>query len=472
VTIFSSIALVIPATVIIVAALTPRHTNAQGIALPSLGNNDATDRPLLREVPDEHIHSGELIPPEIADPAVESATEIVVSNPTDAPAQTASNVWTTIQAATRISVPDNTAIQKYRSKYQEDALWISKILARSDPYIGHVVEELDSRFLPIELALLPAIESGYLPDVRSAGNAVGIWQIVPITAKEIGIERNQWFDGRSDIAKSTTAAIDYLSYLNAEFNGDWLLTLAAYNAGPGRVRSAVRKNRQNEKPTDFWSLALPQETQNYVPKYLALLDAVRDSDSSGLTIPEVELGSAFKSVDVGVRVSIDKVAEYSSLSELELMRLNAGLVHGVTPPNGPHVLYVPHSDADTFIDSIENAGNKNLLSLPLTHTVVAGDSISTIALKYGISQRRLKHMNGLDDSRILIGQKLAVLDSKSSTGTATGENIEYVVSIGDTLSDIASKFSVRLSDITDEKGQPLDSDVIHPGERLSITTGG
>jgi len=201
------------------------------------------------------------------------------------------------------------------------------------------------------------------------------------------------------------------------------------------------------------------------------LEAVRNADQSGLTIPVVNVGSAFKPVDVGARVSIDKIATFSSQSETELMRLNAGLVHGVTPPKGPHVIYLPLNDADAVLSGIKNSSGKKLYSLPLTHTVVAGDSISSVALEYGISQRRLKDMNGIDGSRIMIGQKLAVLDSKSAT-ISSGEKLEYVVTVGDTLSDIASKFSVRLRDITDQSGKPLNSDIIHPGERLSITTGG
>ncbi len=456
---------------IIVAFLAHTGANAQGIALPTLGNTEAADRQMLREVPDEHIHDLELTPAQDTDIEPE-ATEFVPARPPDVPVQTSTNVWTAIQSATRIEIPDNQAIKDYREQYEREALWVSKILSRASPYIGHVVEQLDSRFLPIELALLPAIESGYLPDVVSAGNAAGIWQIVPITAKEIGIERNQWYDGRRDITTSTTAAIDYMSYLNAEFNGDWMLTLAAYNSGPGRVRSAIRKNRKNDKPTDYWSLDLPDETKNYVPKFLALIDALRDANNSALTVPEVKTGSAFKLVDVGVRVSIDKVAAFSSLSEPDLMRLNAALVHGVTPPKGPHVLYVPSGDAKTFVEKIQQAGDQTLYSLPLTHTVVAGDSVSSIALEYGISQRRLKNMNGIEGSHIWIGQKLAVLDKQGAGRQAVaGETLEYVVTIGDTLSDIASKFSVRVRDITDQNGQALDSDVIHPGERLSITTG-
>ena len=461
----------IQSIVVIVTFLATTSANAQGIALPSLGNTEAADRQMLREVPDEHVHDLELTPAEDKD-IEQKTTDLIATDPPETSVPASSNVWTTIQSATRIEIPDNQAIKDYREQYEREALWVSKILSRASPYIGHVVEQLDSRFLPIELALLPAIESGYLPDVVSEGSAAGIWQIVPITAKEIGIERNQWYDGRRDITRSTTAAIDYLSYLNAEFNGDWMHTLAAYNAGPGRVRSAIRKNRKKDKPTDYWSLELPDETINYVPKFLALIEALRDADNSALTVPEVTSGSALTLVDVGVRVSIDKVAAFSSLSESELMRLNAGLVHGVTPPKGPHALYVPRSEAKTFVEKIQQASDQALYSLPLTHTVVAGDSISSIALEYGISQRRLRNMNSIEGSHIWIGQKLAVLVKHDAGKPAvTGETLEYVVGIGDTLSDIASKFSVRLRDITDQNGKALDSDIIHPGVRLSISTG-
>lgn len=344
-------------------------------------------------------------------------------------------------------------------------MWVSKILNRATPFVGHIVESLDKRYLPVELALLPAIESGYQPDVHSAEKAAGIWQIVPLTARDIGIAHNQWFDGRADIVKSTDAAIDYLSYLNAEFHGDWLLTLAAYNAGPGRVRSAIRRNETQGQPVDFWSLKLPRETREYVPKFLALVAMLRQDSLPGLEIPVLDRGNAFEVLDFGHQTSLDKVAVASGVPELSLRNINAGLVHGVTPPDGPHHIYVLKDNAERVITAVSALDPHELYSRPATHTVVAGDTISTIARSNGLTQQDLMALNSLDTTLIRIGQELAV----RFDGDVADDNVEYVVTIGDTLSDIAQSFSVSLNRILDAEGRTLEGELIHPGEILLIS---
>lgn len=455
--------------------------------LPSLGNTPEADRLMLREISDQHVFDGAqtsaFLNQEPAGhvldgqldlnqhPTGSTQTGRRYTNPQDVSAENLANsaqkptstAWQFVQQSTRLSIPENDQIRDYREQYLREAMWVSKILNRSAPFVGHIVEELDKRFLPVELALLPAIESGYQPDVHSAESAAGIWQIVPATAKEIGLKRTQWFDGRADITASTTAAIDYLSYLNAEFHGDWLLTLAAYNAGPGRVRSAIKRNERDNLPTDFWSLRLPTETRNYVPKFLALVAMLRYDQSPAFEIPTIKRGDGFEVVDVGQRVSLDKIADFSRINENTLRLLNAALVHGITPPSGPHTLNVPLGEREALLESLSNTKNKQAYSLPATHSVLAGDTLSSIAQLYGISQRRLSDMNALETSLIKIGQQLAIRSSSTSA-----DNIEYVVTIGDTLSEIASRFSVRIVDIRDADGQRLTSDVIHPGVRLSI----
>ncbi len=469
------------------------------MSAPHLANTDETDRPMLVEVPDSHVYRGAPVVPVLVTTSSRMLDEhesgedwasvevirqrsellrLVQGDSGSNPASSSSSIirrdlpaWEAIATSTRIAIPREEAIADYLARYRKEAMWISRILERATPFIGHLVDELDERYLPVELALLPAIESGFQVSVVSTGQAAGLWQIVPLTAKEIGLERNVWFDGRSDIVHSTRAALDYLRFLNAEFQGDWELTLAAYNAGPGRVRRAVERNRLAGFGTDFWSLKLPRETREYVPKYLALLALVREhtiDPVAELEIPEVARGTAFTPLDFEQRVSVDRVAQALDVPESELRRLNAGLVHGVTPPNGPHFLYLPGDDINGYADRIATGLPSALYSLPLTHTVKAGDTISGIAEKYHISQQRLRELNALEDSSIFIGQKLAVLDV--STQRTTGR-IEYVVTIGDTLSDIAARFSVNLTDIHDADGKVLESDVIHPGVTLSIDTG-
>jgi len=474
-----------------------RSQNQLSGSLPNMGNTDELDRVLSREVSDSFvfgqqnlsdslqaqdkrvIHNAE---PESnnSPPASLTATNAVLKTVTQASvdrdanstisvdntqsqlapdawspvfetnAAHANSVWQHIIQSDRLPLADHERVKFYLDQYQRESLWISKILHRGSPFLAHLVASLDQRFLPVELALLPAIESGFKTTAKSRGNAAGLWQIVPITAKEIGV--------------TTTAAIDYLSYLNAEFNGDWELTLAAYNAGPGRVRAAMKKNKNAGLPTDFWSLDLPRETLNYVPKLVALVSMIKMTDHGGLNVPELPMEPAFESIDVGFRVSLDRAAKIAEI-DLDLLRsLNAGLIHGVTAPQGPHHLLIPVGSGDRFQQAFSSVDRNSAFSAPFTHNVSSGDTISSIALQYGLSQQALLSMNALDDTKIRIGQKLAVKDSSQLSESV----VKYVVSIGDTLSEIAHKFSVNVTDITLSTGEVLNSNVIHPGDTLNI----
>jgi len=374
-------------------------------------------------------------------------------------------VWQRIIDSDLLPVTDHKRVKFYVDQYQRESKWISKILDRGGPFLAHMVTTLDQRFMPVELALLPAIESGYQPTAKSRGNAKGLWQIVPITAEEIGLAKNNWFDGRGDILTSTTAAIDYLSYLNAEFDGDWELTLAAYNAGPGRIREAIRENQKNGLPIDYWSLDLPLETQNYVPKITAMISLIKMPNHGGVDLPHIAMEPAFESIDIGFRVSLERAAQIADV-DLDLLRsLNAGLIHGVTAPQGPHHLLIPSGSGEKFQQAFKSIDRTAAFSEPKTHNVASGDTISSIALKYGLTQRDLLSMNDLNDTKIWIGQKLVINDNQHLTKSI----VKYVVLIGDTLSEIARQFSVSVEDITLSTGEALSDDIIHPGDTLNIT---
>ena len=410
-----------------------------------MGNSAADDRIMLREISDQYVHTN---------PSSENIQPVQ---------QSASDVWAFVQQSTRLQIPNHEDIAYYREQYQREAIWITLILERASPFIGYVVDELDKRYLPVELSLLPVIESGYQPDVHSPQKAAGLWQIVPATAADVGIKHTLWFDGRSDIRDSTLAAIKYLGYLNGRFHGDWPLTLAAYNAGPGRVRAAIKRNEEAGLPTDFWSLALPSETRKYVPRFLALVALLRDHPTAGLRLPSVPRGSAFDLLDAGRRVSLDKLASVSGVDEKSLRHLNAGLVRGVTPPAGPHVVYVPQGVGVPLVNLLQQDDKITLYSWPDTHKVEGGDTLGSIALRYDLSLQQLKLINGLDGDFIRSGQSLKVRTLANDHSRVT-----YVVTIGDTLTEIAQRFSVGVSAIMDEEGKPLRRDVIHPGETLSL----
>ena len=446
---------------------------ARFVTLPTLANTRESDRELLREISDHELFEASESGADITDTAGllidtpvgpdESALAGPFDQITEPSEPKPTDPWSRIRASDRFPTIENDIVSTYSDQYIDEAKWVGRILERGRPYIEHLVNELDERFLPVELALLPAIESGFRPNVHSRGHAAGLWQIVPITATEIGIERNTWFDGRADVLVSTTAAIDYLSYLSAEFHGDWELTLAAYNAGPGRIRRAISKNLANGEPGDFWSLTLPEETRAYVPKMLALVNLIK-MDQSPIPLPDLTESDGFERVDVGRRISVDNAADISGLDPAELALLNAGLVHGVTPPDGPHSLYVPRGVAEAFLAQLEGVSQSALYSLPQTHDVVAGDTLSGIAQSHGMTQQRLMDLNGLDDTSIQIGQQLAVLDM----GKDPADTIEYVVTVGDTLASIAKRHSVSAANIVGPDGNPLNGSLIHPGDTLTI----
>lgn len=437
--------------------------------LPSLGNSEPVDHALSREVDDEHVFSGPIgAIPSTGTKNDDMASVIPTFSTVADENSSGSAIWDSIQRSNTIPLTDSPKVQEYKEAYLKQAHFTNKKLERSRPFIAHLVKALDERYLPVELALLPAIESGYQPNVVSLENAVGLWQIVPITAREIGIKRTRWVDGRADILVATTAAIDYLSFLNAEFDGDWELTLAAYNAGPGRVRRAIRENVAKDEPTDFYSLNLPKETRNYVPKFVALLQLIKDTSNSAIKLPQVSVETAFEQADIGMRVSLDRLADVTGISENTLNLLNTGLIHGVTPPDGPHTVYVPKGQATLVKEKLVGLDPSTLFQVPSHHTVIAGDTLGGIALQYGMTLRQLQVRNRLDSDKIRIGQKLSVMDSRF---IIEPKLINYVVGAGDTLSGIASKHSVSVSAVTNRDGKPLVSDVIRPGDKLLIRIG-
>ena len=429
---------------------------------PTLGNTAPEDDKMSIEVADQFVWK----------PA--KATDVGSVSPGKA-----TDVWSKIIAANRMPVHIKPAIEIYKKKYLSETWAVERILARATPYVHYIVERLEARGLPLDLALLPVVESGYRTDVKSEHDAAGLWQIIPGTAKQVGLKRTLWFDGRNDIKKSTRAALDYLSFLNAEFEGSWELTLAAYNAGPGRVRSAIERNQADGLATDFWSLKLPQETQAYVPKLIALLELLRQTPASPLEVPTVSLTPYFAELDITRRISLDIAAELGDINPKLLQRLNGGLIHGVTPAEGPHKLLVPTPSVDTLKKNLDLhvSAEKRLFNLPRTHLVKNGDTLSGIALQYGLTLAELKDLNALDSDFVRYGQKLTVIDkaadgpqrkktASKAKSAKTDKTVSYVIQPGDTLSEIAEKFKVPISLIRLSDGSPVNAKRLIPGKRL------
>jgi membrane-bound lytic murein transglycosylase D len=239
--------------------------------------------------------------------------------------------------------PHHPRVRKVLGEYRNQAYHFAQVTARAEPYLYFIVDELRKRQMPLELALLPMVESSYEITAKSSSSAAGLWQFIPLTAKDKGLSMDQWYDARKDIYASTQAALDYLTYLNQRFDGDWLLALAAYNAGGGTVSRAIKQNADKGRKTDYWSLKLPEQTLRYVPKFLALIEVVKNARQWNLPLQPITNAPSFGKFLLKEQLELSWVAKVTDLSLAQVTRLNPAYKRGVTHPEEPHYLFLPQS---------------------------------------------------------------------------------------------------------------------------------
>ena len=215
------------------------------------------------------------------------------------------DIWKRIASDLRLTrnASEKTTASKL-AWFARNQAYLDRVSERASPYIYYIVEELEKRDMPLDLALLPIVESAYNPFAYSPSRASGIWQFIPGTGKNYGLKQNWWYDGRRDIVAATDAALNYLQKLHKEFNGDWLLALAAYNSGEGNVGRAIRRNKNTGKPIDFFSLRLPRETRGYVPSLLAVAEIISDPEKYKVAIKPIENGQYFEQVDINSQIDL------------------------------------------------------------------------------------------------------------------------------------------------------------------------
>lgn len=248
----------------------------------------------------------------------------------------------------------NDRITRHISWYSQHPGYLQQVAERARPYLYHIVSQLSANHLPAELALLPIVESAYQPTALSPKSAAGLWQFIPSTGLDFDLPQNEQYDARLDIEASTQAAIRYLSQLKNHFNGDWLLALAAYNCGQGRVDDAISSNRANGLATDYWSLHLPEETQEYVPRFLALANIFANPKNYGVKLPTVKNEPYFVRVKVDRKFDIDylskkhltAIAELANLSYEQFVQLNPGYLKPTLDMDRPFTLLLPANNAD------------------------------------------------------------------------------------------------------------------------------
>lgn len=387
------------------------------------------------------------------------------------------DLWNYIRDGLKMEVPENPRIREQKQKYLRNKSYLHDVTLRAEPYMYWIVEQIKQRKMPMELVLLPIVESAFNPHATSAANAAGIWQIVPSTGRNYGLKQNQWYDGRRDIVASTRAVLDMMERLNKMFDGDWLLTIAAYNSGEGRVLKAIKQNKARGKPTDFWHLSLPRETTLYVPKMLALQDILKNNKRYGVRLPAPNESRALARVEVGQQIELTQAAEMAGLPVAKLKNYNTGYKRGATAPNGPHYIMVPKANVAQLRSSLASGDIAAVQPTRLaansastkSYTVRNGDTLSGIASRMGVSVKALQRANNLRGNTIKPGQTLTFGNSVAGSELAdNGNSITYKVRKGDSLASIARRHGVDIKDVKRWNSVLSDSSSIQPGDKITL----
>ena len=320
-----------------------------------------------------------------------------------------------------------------------------ELLDKSYYFIYYVIQELEAADLPVELALIPFIESNYDPFSISPSGAVGLWQFMPSTGRAYNLEKSWWNEDRHDPFRSTHAAIGYFKYLFERFDNDIYLALAAYNAGPTYLDRQIKKNTRKGLDYDFWSLNLNQQVSDYIPKYMAIREIVFNAEKYQIKLPNIPIESVVKKIEIPGQVEILTLSDYLEIKPELIYKLNAGYTKWASAPKDKSVFYVP-IEKTYLLDSpespFENVNQINWIS----HVVSYGDNLWNLAKKYDTEVRIIKKINYLENDLLSINDTLLIPLSSSKSNNFIPYEM-HIVSEGDTLWSISKKYNMPLSEL-------------------------
>jgi membrane-bound lytic murein transglycosylase D len=392
------------------------------------------------------------------------------------------DLWGRLRDGFALPHTSNARIEPQLNWYRNNPRYLDRVFDRADPYLYYILEQLEARDMPNEIALLPVVESAFDPFAYSHGRAAGLWQFIPGTGKRFGLKQDWWYDGRRDVLASTGAALDYLEYLHKTFDGDWMLALAAYNSGEGTVLNALRRNRKAGKATDFWALDLPKETRVYVPKLLALSILVKDPAAHGLVLQEIPNESRIAEVETGGQLDLAVAARLAEIPLEDLYKLNPGFNRWATAPQGPHRLVLPADKAERFAEALAELPPEQRLRW-VRHEIRPGETLSEVAKKYRTTVAVLQQTNQLQGHNIRAGKHLLVpvaatdlADYSLSAGQRLAQTQSrnrggvkkiHVVRKGDTFWDLARHYQVPLRSLA-KWNSMAPGDPLRLGQKLVI----
>lgn len=390
----------------------------------------------------------------LIDPLAPNTLDLTIA-PTD--------IWQRIRNGFAVPNIDTSLTQEWQAYYSARPDYVQRMTERAGLYLFHIVEELERRGMPTELALLPFIESAYNPMALSSARASGMWQFIPSTGRLYKLKQDGWRDERRDIIASTNAALDYLNNIY-EMHGDWHLALASYNWGEGAVKRAIEKNLGRGLPTDYLSLDMPKETRNYIPKLQAIKNIIADPAAFNIVLPRIENQPYFTSVSKTRDIDLVTAAKLAEMPLNEFKALNPSFIRPIILGSQNSSILLPNDKVEIFRKNLEQA--RGPLSHWSTYTFKAGDRLDRIAKKHGMSLANLKSINsigrhdritpgtllivpraGSDSNDLALPDAPAMATAKPNAPLLRTQNISHMVKTGDTLYSIAKRYDVEISDV-------------------------
>lgn len=395
-----------------------------------------------------------------------------------------SDVWERIRRGYAMPVLQSKLVDRWVDFYTKDPAYLRRMSERAGQYLYHIVEEIENRGMPTELALLPFVESAFQAEALSRAKAAGLWQFMPATGKAYDLAQNLWRDDRRDILESTRAALDYFEYLHGMF-GDWHLALAAYNWGEGSVQRAIQRAKRRKQPTDYLHLRMPRETANYVPKLEAVKRIISNPSRYGITLPDVGNEPFFVTITKPRDIDIETAAELAGMPLEEFRRLNPSYKLPVIVASHNNVMLLPADKVDFFVDNLASwMDGGQPLSQWTTYRLQQGETLAQVAGRSGMTEDELRKVNGIPKGRRVLANSTLLVRSTGTedqqdiaaelanaklqlSPTTTWRRVTYRVRNGDTLSGIARRWRITMKSIV--TANRLRSDRLRVGQRLVLT---
>ena len=389
-----------------------------------------------------------------------------------------SDLWVRIRVGFAMRDLNSPLIAKHEQWYANRPDYVARMTERARRYLYYITCEVERRGMPTEIALLPMIESAFNPGAYSTSRASGIWQFIPSTGKNFGMQQNWWYDGRRDVISATNGALDYLQKLHDMF-GDWELALAAYNWGEGAVQRAQERNRKRGLPVDYSSLKLPNETRSYVPKLLAVKNIVANPANFGLALQDIPNEPYFAAVSTTKHIDVKLAAQLADIPMEEFMALNPGHNRPVILQGSNDLILLPMDKMETFRANLENY-DKPLVNWQ-SYQPKKGERLDKLAPRFGLSVEKLKSVNSLGRSSVSTGQTLLVPingeDSETDgefaafnmhlapTGDGGTRTIKHTVRQGETLASVARRYHVSVASL---QSSNISLKQLKPGKTITV----